>query len=203
MDHREMSGIFLRKGYLDSARVARLSPPAERFYVHLLLITPDCGVFEVDYELLLKRCFPNINMISAFDIRDWLTECINADLIRIEKVDGAKFIIRVLRHQPKVEPEKTPTENNVQTAGTCFSFNEFWQMYGRKVEKRKCEMRYAKISEADRKKIKEFLPAYIAATPDLKFRKYPATWLNNRGWEDDISAVSAENNGKPGKTEGF
>lgn len=198
-----MSGIFLRSGYLDSARVARLSPCAERFYVHLLLITPDCGVFEVDYSLLQKKCFPNIDTITSLDIRNWLVECVEADLIRIEKVDGAKFIIRVLRNQPKVESGKVVAENNVQTAESCFSFNEFWAMYGRKVERRKCEMRYAKISEKDREKIKSVLPAYIAATPDLKFRKYPATWLNNRGWEDDISAVSAENNGTIQKAEGF
>lgn len=198
-----MSGIFLRSGYLDSARVARLSPCAERFYVHLLLITPDCGVFEVDYSLLQKKCFPNIDTITSLDIRNWLVECVEADLIRIEKVDGAKFIIRVLRHQPKVESGKVVAENNTQTSETCFSFNEFWTMYNRKVERRKCEMRYAKISEKDREKIKSVLPAYIAATPDLRFRKYPATWLNNRGWEDDISAVSAENNGTIQKAEGF
>jgi hypothetical protein len=198
-----MSGIFLRSGYLDSARVARLSPHAERFYVHLLLITPDCGVFEVDYILLQKKCFPNIDTITSLDIRNWLIECVEADLIRIEKVDGAKFIIRVLRHQPKVETGKVVAKNNTQTDETCFSFNEFWAMYDRKVERRKCEMRYAKISEKDRAKIKSVLPAYIAATPDLKFRKYPATWLNNRGWEDDISAVSAENNGTIQKAEGF
>lgn len=198
-----MSGIFLRSGYLDSARVARLSPCAERFYVHLLLITPDCGVFEVDYSLLQKKCFPNIDTITSLDIRNWLVECVEADLIRIEKVDGAKFIIRVLRNQPKVESGKVVAENNVQTAETCFSFNEFWTMYGRKVERRKCEMRYAKISEKDREKIKSVLPAYIAATPDLKFRKYPATWLNNRGWEDDISAVSAEKTDIVTEAEGF
>lgn len=185
-----MSGIFLRSGYLDSPRVANLSPMAERFYVHLLLITPDCGILEVDYELLKNRCFPKLDKISAFDIRDWLIECINSDLIRIEKTCGQKFFIRVLRNQRKAEIESTVQKNDMPT-GTCLSFNEFWDMYQKKVDRKKSEARFAKVSEADRRRIKEVLPAYIAATADVKFRKHPATWLNNRCWEDDISSISA------------
>ena len=185
-----MNGIFLRSGYLDSPRVANLSPMAERFYVHLLLVTPDSGVFEVDYMILKNRCFPKLDEIRAVDIRDWLQECIDSDLIRIEKVSGQKFIIRVLRNQRREKPADTVAKNDMQT-GTCLSFREFWDMYGKKVDRRKSESRYAKVTEADRRRIKEVLPAYVAATSDVKFRKNPATWLNNRCWEDDISSIAA------------
>ena len=30
------------------------------------------------------------------------------------------------------------------------------------------------------------IPQYIKTTPDKKFRKHPATYLNNHGWEDEI-----------------
>ena len=198
-----MSGIFLRSGYLDSARVARLSPFAERFYVHLLLITPGTGVFEVDYKILKERCFPNLDDVTAYQIRDWIIECKDAELLRIEKVSGQKFVIRVLRHESKHDADETSEEKTAKEPETCLSFNEFWDMYGRKIERRKCEMRYAKISETDRVKIKEVLPAYVAATPDVKYRKFPATWLNNRGWEDDISALSAVKTDTDAETEGF
>ena len=69
---------------------------------------------------------------------------------------------------------------------SIFSFEEFWNMYDRKVGKPKAEKLYAKISEKDRARIKEYVPKYVLATPDKTFRKHPQTFLRNRGWEDEI-----------------
>ena len=30
------------------------------------------------------------------------------------------------------------------------------------------------------------MPLYVNSTPDKQFRKHPLTYLNNRGWEDEI-----------------
>lgn len=48
--------------------------------------------------------------------------------------------------------------------------------------------KYARISEEERAAIREKLPGYIAATPDVQFRKNPQTWLNGRCWEDELPA---------------
>jgi hypothetical protein len=34
-------------------------------------------------------------------------------------------------------------------------------------------------------KIFETLPFYLKSTPDIKFRKNPTTYLNQRTWEDE------------------
>jgi len=82
----------------------------------------------------------------------------------------------------------TAKENNTTDSNTCMTFDEFWYMYGKKVEMKKCCQLYSKIKEADRQKIKDTLPKYVEATPDTQFRKYPATYLRNECWNDDLSA---------------
>jgi hypothetical protein len=90
---------------------------------------------------------------------------------------------------------------------TILSFEEFWEMYGNKKSLKPCKQKYEKISEEDRKKIKENLPLYVATTTTDKtntggkrFRKDPKTWLNQECWNDEIIGVSTEPKPKRGDT---
>ena len=77
---------------------------------------------------------------------------------------------------------------------SCFSFDEFWELYNHKRDKAKCETRYKRISEADRAKIKAVLPGYVAKThTDGSFpsRKHPLTWLNGQCWNDEDAPAVA------------
>lgn len=67
-----------------------------------------------------------------------------------------------------------------------FPFQEFWDLYDKKVDRPKCEKAYAKLSLKDRKAIFEYLPRYNQAQPDKQFRRNPLTFLNNRTWENEI-----------------
>lgn len=69
---------------------------------------------------------------------------------------------------------------------SIFGFDEFWDAYGKKVERAKCEKMYAKIKESDRAKIKEHVPKYVAATPEVQYRKNPQTYINGKCWNDEI-----------------
>ena len=87
------------------------------------------------------------------------------------------------------EQQKNTNKNdkNEKNNNTVLSFSEFWDLYDKKRgDKTKLEKKYDKISEEDRKKIKAHVKAYKLAQPDKQFRKDPATYLNNRGWEDEI-----------------
>lgn len=65
-------------------------------------------------------------------------------------------------------------------------FDVFWNAYDKKVEKDSCKAKWEKLSEQDRQKAIEYIPAYVKATPIKKYRKNPETFLNGRGWEDEI-----------------
>ena len=63
-------------------------------------------------------------------------------------------------------------------------FGEFWDMYGKKTSpKNKCLLKWKRLSVADREAIFRTLPQYVANTPDKRYRKDPATYLNQRVWE--------------------
>jgi len=69
---------------------------------------------------------------------------------------------------------------------SVFSFNQFWEAYGKKKDKFKAEKIYNKLSEQDRGKIKNTIATYLQLTPNIQFRKFPCTYLNSRSWEDEI-----------------
>lgn len=98
-----------------------------------------------------------------------------------------------------VSEQSKANPNNTTDSNTCLTFDEFWDMYDKKVEVKTCKQLYAKIKESDRQKIKETLPVYVKNTPDKQFRKYPATYIRKESWNDDPSVY--ENTGKPPKDE--
>lgn len=65
-------------------------------------------------------------------------------------------------------------------------FGKFWDMYGKKTSpKNKCLLKWKRLSVADREAIFRTLPQYVANTPDKRYRKDPAAYLNQRVWEFD------------------
>lgn len=67
-------------------------------------------------------------------------------------------------------------------------FDEFYKLYPLKKGKPCAERAWKKLSEKDKKEAIEKLPAYIAdCVTNKRSFKYPATYLNQRTWEDDFS----------------
>jgi hypothetical protein len=66
-----------------------------------------------------------------------------------------------------------------------FPFADFWQAYGKKEDKHKCSQRWQALSPAERRAAMAHVPAYVAATPEKRFRKNPLTYLNGRCWLDE------------------
>ena len=93
--------------------------------------------------------------------------------------------------KPNGNPLGTQREPSV-VLGSWFS--EFWERYGKKVDKPAAERAFAKAKpdEATFAAILKAAAAYVEATPDKAFRRNPATWLNARGWEDEIVVSNGE-----------
>jgi hypothetical protein len=67
-----------------------------------------------------------------------------------------------------------------------YGFTEWWDMYGKKIDRAKCEKKWEKLSFAEKRACIAATPAYVASTPDLQFRRHPMTYLNNKSWENQI-----------------
>ena len=65
-------------------------------------------------------------------------------------------------------------------------FSIWWEMYGKKIDRGKCEKKWAKLSLEEKQACIAATPAYVASTPDLQYRRHPMTYLNNKSWENQI-----------------
>jgi hypothetical protein len=84
---------ILREGILTSERVNALSPPAELFYRRLMSIVDDYGRFECQINVLLARGYPlALDRVSPSNVREWLTECCQQELITEYSVNGKTYL---------------------------------------------------------------------------------------------------------------
>lgn len=68
-----------------------------------------------------------------------------------------------------------------------YTFERAWNLYDKKVGcKAKLEKKWNSMSKKDRKAAIGYIPLYVISTEDKKFRKNFQTFLNQRGWEDEI-----------------
>lgn len=68
-----------------------------------------------------------------------------------------------------------------------YTFERAWNLYEKKVGcKTKLEKKWNSMSQKDRKAALEYIPLYVLSQPDKQYRKNFQTFLNQRGWEDEI-----------------
>lgn len=68
-----------------------------------------------------------------------------------------------------------------------YTFERAWDLYDKKVGcKAKLEKKWNSMSKKDRKAAIEYIPLYVISQPDKQYRKNFQTFLNQRGWEDEL-----------------
>lgn len=85
-----------------------------------------------------------------------------------------------------------------KTDVSVFDFNSFWYMYDKKKGRKKCEEKYAKLTESEKSLIKQSLQAYVSSTNTdgtYPSRKDPLTYLNGECWNDEIMITTINNKG--------
>ena len=94
------------------------------------------------------------------------------------------------RRRTSDEPQ-TNTNNNVNNSNKVnngnklYTFDLFWDAYGKKVDRKKCESKWKNLPEKDKALILEFIPIYQAHQPEEQYRKNPYTFLNSEIWTED------------------
>jgi hypothetical protein len=80
------------------------------------------------------------------------------------------------------------------------TFDLFWDLYDKKVDRKSCERKWSRIDKSEHDKIFQHVERYVKSTPDKKFRKDPETYLNNEAWQNEIisdnKAQKANNEGR-------
>lgn len=152
----------------------------------------------VSDELLLNIAFEPIKMQLKRDLIKWenqLEQRRNAGLksAEVRKRNSTTVNERSISSTDNVNDNVSVTVNDndillkKETKRECFTFDEFWLLYPKKVAKEICGKKYESLSANDKQKIKETLPNFILHKP---FKDYthpnPSTYLNQKRWNDEI-----------------
>ncbi len=65
-----------------------------------------------------------------------------------------------------------------------FSFDEFWELYDKKVDKVKTKAKFDKLPIVEKSKMKIALPIYLSTIKDKQYQKNPLTYINGQCWND-------------------
>lgn len=104
--------------------------------------------------------------------------------IKLERNEGLKLIYpkqEVVYSIPKVNAQELLEKVNLREK----DFDKFWDMYNKKTGTKDAKTKFLKLTDKEVEQIFTTLPHYLKATPDIKFRKHPTTYLNQRTWEDE------------------
>jgi hypothetical protein len=219
-----MPNRVVREGILDSELVNKLSWAGEVFYRRLMSMLDDYGRCDGRTSIMRSKLYPlKLDKVSEADVVKWLTECVDAELVSIYHVNGKPYLqmfnfnqtvrIKKMRFpEPAYHVQAdasrcvSETESETETLSETESpadaellmwptFDDFWNKYEKKVDRPKCESKWKKIKQVAREKIMLHLDDYVKSTPDVTYRKNPATYLNNESWENEIIKPK-ESNGK-------
>jgi hypothetical protein len=73
------------------------------------------------------------------------------------------------------------------------SFDVFWNLYNKKIgAKEKLKVKWQKLKDAERQKIIDTLPTFLANIKDKQYQPHPETYLNNKRWEDELTTVTPQ-----------
>lgn len=117
----------------------------------------------------------------------------STETVREIITDSSSFPYDRVENDPIDRVENDPINilnNNIKEKNTkkekLQQFETAWNLYSKKIERKRAEKIWMKIKDSDIEKILKAIPKYVASTPDLKFRKHFSTWLNNECWNDEI-----------------
>ena len=142
---------------------------------------------------LIKVKTGNEKSANQYSLND--SFCTLKNEVGIEK-PTLKNEVATLENKAQGTLKTKDTENNLskttkdKTNDVCvlkISFDDFWNLYDKKRgDKDKIEKKWQSLKDSEREAIMKHLPLYKKSQPNKKYRKDPATYLNNKSWNDEI-----------------
>ena len=74
------------------------------------------------------------------------------------------------------------------------AFEMFWNLYDYKKDKPNTRKSFMNLTLNEMGEAIKGVKVYVESTPDRTYRKFPRTWLNSRGWEDEVNVNKKKSN---------
>lgn len=115
-----------------------------------------------------------VRQLSGRDIREYCRDFFEAGILLTESRPLQGDSIAAI--QAPVS-DGSPSES---------SFDEFWNLYDKRVGRAKCEKLWSKLTAKEKRDCIAYVPLYVASTSEKQYRKNPETFLRNKSFYDEI-----------------
>lgn len=213
----------IKPEFWQSEDLAEISDRAKLLAIGLLNMADDEGYLKAHPAIIKSQLFPfntgslnihgmltelsNVGYISLLTGSDGKNYVLVNNFTKHQKVNrpspskikaSVEFIDNSLNTQGAITIGKEQGTGKGKEQGKgkeeASRFGEFWDLYGKKVGRDKCESKWEKLKQSDIEEIFTNLPSYVASTPDKQYRKDPLTWLNGKHWQDEIQVTGRQSN---------
>jgi dipeptidyl aminopeptidase/acylaminoacyl peptidase len=191
--------------------IGDLTPEQKYFYLYLMTNdkTTQCGIYETSIR---KICFDTgYNSETVLKLLDFFQEknkirfsketneiallnwvkfndsnstkvlsCVEKELKNVKNRVLIQYLYSMDTESQEEEEEKEEEEYKSD------EFEIFWNSYGKKVDRVKCEKAWKKLKKQEIEKILETINRYVGANPDIQYRKNPLTYLNGKCFNDEL-----------------
>lgn len=200
--------------------IGDLTPEQKYFYLYLMTNdkTTQCGIYETSIR---KMCFDTgYNSETVLKLLDFFQE---KNKIRFSKETNEIALLNWVKfndsNSPKVlscvekelknvknrvliqylysmdtESQEEEKEKEEEEEYKSDEFEIFWNSYGKKVDRVKCEKAWKKLKKQEIDKILETINRYVGANPDIQYRKNPLTYLNGKCFNDELPGLGRNQN---------
>jgi hypothetical protein len=145
----------------------------------------------------INRILFEYDLFEFDEDRFWSESLLRRLQIKYDKSEKARESAnrRWNNHKKKTDANamRTHSEGNAsklnETKLNKYLFDNFWDDYDYKKERKKCETKWKSIPDKEKELIREFIPIYKAYVQRVDYLelKYPYTFLNSAIWNDDWS----------------
>jgi len=154
------------------------------------------------------ECFASNNYFSKLYNKDkvtisrWISKLKDNGYIHVDYkyvADSQAIESRVVRIPHNVPGIITPTsknakgpisknakDNTIKNNNAQILFEAWWNIYNKKVGKKKSLAKWFRLSQEERDKCMNTVESFVRYKNEIKYRPHPLTYLNGEMWNDEI-----------------
>jgi hypothetical protein len=150
-----------------------------------------------DLNFIVNLCYSSQKHAIESSVKGW-KRAANTDLIgnvldtppTTPPTNPPTPIVSHPTTDPKEEEEEEEVKGEEEEVHYALSlenhFNNFWNVYNKKVDSKKCKDKFLKLKDSEVETILNVVQDYVRSTPEIQYRKNPLTWINGKCWNDEI-----------------
>ncbi len=116
------------------------------------------------------------------------------DYQSFENKPTSKTTNKITIKQPTTNQQLTTIEEGNKEEEINIEFSVFWNLYNKKEgDKPLCEKKWLSLKNEERQKIINTLPIFLSKIKEKQYQPLPATYLNQKRWNDEIATTITHN----------